>query len=113
MEPAALTREDISAVEQAGRLLPGLASALDLELRIRRRSLIVPVGERPLHDGRISEWLKREPFLATRHDVSLVLSAFARAERTSATIPTTDALEPAITSPRPDTSKGLTISPIP
>jgi hypothetical protein len=111
MERSALTPEDISAVEQAGRLLPGLASALDLELRIRRRSLIVPVGERPLHDGRIGEWLRREPFLATRHDVSSVLKALAQAERASATIRTREALVPAITSPRLGSPQELSISP--
>jgi hypothetical protein len=111
MERSALTPEDIAAVRQAGRLLPGLASALDLELRTRRRSLIVPVGERPLHDGRVGEWLKREPFLATPHDVSYVLKALAWAERTSATIPTTHGLVPAITSPRLGAAQELSVSP--
>jgi hypothetical protein len=110
MEPAALTPEDIAAVQQTGRLLPGLAAALDLELRIRRRSLIVPVGEKPLHDGRVGEWLRREPFLATRHDVSYLLKALARAERASARIPTADGLVPAITSPRLRAAQDLSIS---
>jgi hypothetical protein len=112
VDPDALTPEDIAAVQQAGHLLPGLASSLDLELRIRRRSLIVPVGERPLHDGRIGEWLKREPFLATRDDVSSALRALVQAERTSATMQTRHAPVLAPTAPRLRTSQALTLGPV-
>jgi len=49
--------------------LPTIAFALDRVIRTLARSPNAPVGPEPLHDGRITEWLTKRPFVAGRNDL--------------------------------------------
>jgi len=69
-------------------LLPGVAAQLESELRSARPSLIVPVGERPLREARVTEWLARKAFMAERADVQPAIRLVRRASALSATLVT-------------------------
>jgi hypothetical protein len=61
---------DRAALERAAALLPALASTLDGELRLMTQPAIGLVADRPLHEGRVNDWLHRRSFVATREDIA-------------------------------------------
>jgi hypothetical protein len=61
---------DRAALERAAALLPALANTLDRALRVMTQPPIGLVADRPLHEGRVNEWLHRQPFVATRDDIA-------------------------------------------
>jgi len=75
-----LTQSDVTELSVAASLLPGIAGAIDQELRVMQRSLVVPFGSEPLHEGRVAEWLHKRPFMATRDDLR-VCGAAVRSAR--------------------------------
>jgi len=80
-EPGELTSADIASLRKAASALPAVAESLDIHLSARRSSLIVPVGLRPLREGRVGEWLTKKPFMANRDDFAEVHRALRRAAR--------------------------------
>jgi len=74
---------DRAALERAAALLPALATTLDRELRRMTRPPLGLVADRPLHEGRVSEWLHRRPFVATRDDVAACRAPVAAARKRS------------------------------
>jgi hypothetical protein len=71
-----LSLEDREALRRSAEVLPALAAALEVELQVRARRLIVPVGKEPLREARAGEWLTRKPFIATREDLEHVVGLF-------------------------------------
>jgi hypothetical protein len=61
---------DRAALERAAALLPALADTVDRELRLMIQPPIGLVADRPLHEGRVNEWLQRQSFVATRDDLT-------------------------------------------
>jgi hypothetical protein len=78
-----LDHSDRAALERAAALLPALANTLDRELRLMTQPPIGLVVDRPLHEGRVNEWLNRRPFVATREDVAACRASVTAARKRS------------------------------
>jgi hypothetical protein len=74
---------DRAALERAAALLPALANTLDRELRLMSQPPIGLVADRPLHEGRVSEWLHRRSFVASREDITACRAPVAAARKRS------------------------------
>jgi len=71
---------DIAAVIQ---LLPRLASGCEKELDQIHGTLFVAHGPRPLHEGRVGEWLRREVYAVRRSDLTPATDSLQQAARAS------------------------------
>jgi hypothetical protein len=78
-----LDPSDRAALERAAALLPALANALDRELRLMTQPPIGLVADRPLHEGRVNEWLHRRSFVASREDIAACRAPVTAARRRS------------------------------
>jgi hypothetical protein len=74
---------DRAALERAAALLPALADTVDRALRLMTQPPIGLVGDRPLHEGRVNEWLQRQSFVATRDDLTACRTPIAAARKRS------------------------------
>jgi hypothetical protein len=78
-----LDHADRAALERAAALLPALANALDRELRLVTQPPIGLVADRPLHEGRVNEWLHRRSFVASREDIAACRAPVTAARKRS------------------------------
>jgi len=78
-----LDHADRAALERAAALLPALANTLDRELRLMTQPPLGLVADRPLHEGRVNEWLHRRSFVATRDDIAACRAPVTAARRRS------------------------------
>jgi hypothetical protein len=74
---------DLAALHRAAALLPALANTLDRELRMMTQPPIGLVADRPLHEGRVNEWLHRRSFVATRDDIAACRAPVTAARKRS------------------------------
>jgi len=65
------------------RFLPQLASGCEKELDRIHSTLFVAHGPRPLHEGRVGEWLRREVYAVRRSDLTPASDALHQATRAS------------------------------
>jgi hypothetical protein len=96
-EPIVITDDDAANLRRCVAMAPAIADDLDKQLVRRRPALFVPVGQRPLREARVGEFLKKRPFALTRDDLkplSTLLTAvevctepIARAEAVRAITP--------------------------
>jgi len=61
------------------RFLPQLASGCEKELDRIHSTLFVAHGPRPLHEGRVGEWLRREVYAVRRSDLTPASDALQQA----------------------------------
>lgn len=81
LDPAALTPFDLELLRDAVGFLPTAAEALDTDLYGRSPAMVVPVGHRPLREGRVSEWLLKRAFMTNRNDLAHLHGVLATAGR--------------------------------
>jgi hypothetical protein len=78
-----LNAADRAALERAADLLPALANTLDRELRLMTQPPLGLVTDRPLHEGRVNDWLHRRSFVATREDIAACRAPVTAARKRS------------------------------
>lgn len=69
---------DAELIRRTALLLPALAGGISQQLH-RPTAWIVTGGPRPLHEGRVAEWLQRKPFVARADDLYPSIGALHRA----------------------------------
>jgi hypothetical protein len=77
---------DSANLSRAVALAPDIAASLEEVVVRRRPGLFVPVGQRPLREERVGEFLQKKPFAVERDDLKPVLGALETVERAAASV---------------------------
>jgi hypothetical protein len=79
-----MTAHDTSNLSRAVALAPDIAAGFERMLVRRRPALFVPVGQRPLREERVGEFLQKKTFAVGRDDLKPLLRALETVEQTAA-----------------------------